>query len=64
MDELSIDRPKNLLVFINPFGGRGKAVKTFNKIVVPIFNLAEIKYQVMRFLLLELNLNALVKLYE
>ncbi|XP_069065381.1 ceramide kinase-like isoform X2 [Pleurodeles waltl] len=38
-------RPKNLLVFINPFGGRGQAVRIYSK-VSPLFQLAGIRTRV------------------
>lgn len=39
-------RPKNLLIFINPFGGKGKAQNIYQKQVEPILELAEIKRKV------------------
>ena len=39
-------RPKRLLVFINPYGGKGKAREIFHRRVVPLFNLARISYEV------------------
>ncbi|XP_059153792.1 ceramide kinase-like [Physella acuta] len=39
-------RPKRLLVFINPFGGKKKAVKIFNEKVRPLFELAGIYSEV------------------
>ncbi|BHF60073.1 hypothetical protein SprV_0100303400 [Sparganum proliferum] len=38
----SVARPRSLLVFINPFGGRRRAEKIFNQRVFPIFELANI----------------------
>ncbi|CAJ0594257.1 unnamed protein product [Cylicocyclus nassatus] len=35
------DRPKNIVVFINPFGGMGKALSIFEQEVEPIFKLIE-----------------------
>lgn len=35
-------RPKNLLVFVNPYGGRKKAVEIYEKQVEPLFKLANI----------------------
>lgn len=40
------DRPKRLLVFINPFGGKQEAPKIFSTKVSPIFALAGITHQV------------------
>ena len=37
---MSEGRPKRLLVFINPFGGVGKAEKVFSEKVKPLFDLA------------------------
>jgi len=39
-------RPKNLLVFINPFGGRGKATSLWESRILPVFQLAGIQSQV------------------
>ncbi|KAM4696069.1 ceramide kinase-like [Rhinophrynus dorsalis] len=39
-------RPKRLLVFINPFGGRGKASKIYSTKVCPLFQLAGIETDV------------------
>jgi ceramide kinase len=39
------DRPKSLLVFINPFGGVGASTSIFKKRVVPIFDLLGISYE-------------------
>ncbi|CAL1527023.1 unnamed protein product [Lymnaea stagnalis] len=39
-------RPKRLLVFINPFGGKRKGVKIFNEKVRPLFELAGIYSEV------------------
>ncbi|KAL3085011.1 hypothetical protein niasHS_010080 [Heterodera schachtii] len=39
-------RPKRLLVFINPFGGKGHAISIWEKEVEPIFKLANIEYEV------------------
>ena len=36
--------PRRLLVFVNPVGGQGKAVKEFEQHVQPLFDLAEIEY--------------------
>lgn len=35
-------RPKRLLVFINPFGGKKRAVKIFREKVQPLFEMAGI----------------------
>lgn len=37
--------PRQLLVFINPAGGPGKAVREFEQHVQPLFELAEIQYK-------------------
>jgi ceramide kinase len=39
-------RPKSLLVFINPIAGRGRAVKTYNDKVAPLFELAGVSTEV------------------
>lgn len=36
-------RPKSLLVFLNPCGGKKQAPKIYEKIVQPLFTLAEVK---------------------
>lgn len=36
------DRPKSLLVFINPYGGKKKAQKVFDEKVASVFDLAGI----------------------
>lgn len=36
-------RPKNLLIFVNPFGGRRTAVRIFERRVKPLLELAEIR---------------------
>ena len=33
-------RPKSLLVFLNPFGGARQALRVWQKVAVPIFDLA------------------------
>ena len=40
LQRVSEGRPKRLLVFINPFGGVGKAEKVFSEKVKPLFDLA------------------------
>ncbi|TKR92904.1 hypothetical protein L596_007470 [Steinernema carpocapsae] len=35
-------RPKNLIIFINPFGGKGKAKQIYERQVKPLFEMAEI----------------------
>ncbi len=37
---------RKFLIFVNPVGGQGKAVVQFEKIVRPLFDLAEIKCDV------------------
>ncbi|GMT28622.1 hypothetical protein PFISCL1PPCAC_19919 [Pristionchus fissidentatus] len=39
-------RPRRILVYINPFGGKGKAPNIYKRYVEPLFELAEIKAQV------------------
>jgi hypothetical protein len=46
LDKSSVHRPKNLLVFINPFGGKGQALSIFNTTVAPLFRAAGVKYKV------------------
>ena len=41
---ISSDRPKKLLIFVNPFGGKGKGPKIFHRKIVPLLKLAGIKY--------------------
>ena len=41
-----VTRPRTLLVFINPFGGRGRATQTWEEKILPIFELAGINSQV------------------
>ncbi|XP_033028702.1 ceramide kinase-like isoform X1 [Lacerta agilis] len=42
-----VTRPKSLLVFINPVGGRGRAVEIYQGQVAPLFTLAGIHVQVL-----------------
>ena len=44
--EESVMIPRHLLVLINPAGGKGKAVNDFKQHVQPLFDLAEINYNV------------------
>jgi len=39
-------RPRRLLVFVNPFGGKGLAQKMYNKKIAPLFKLANINCKV------------------
>lgn len=39
-------RPRRLLVFINPFGGKKKGRKIFHSLVAPLFELAGISSHV------------------
>ena len=41
---LCAERPKRLLVFLNPFGGKKLAKKIFQQRVVPLFSAAGIEY--------------------
>ena len=43
---LGFKRPKRLLIFINPVGGRKQANKIFKEKVNPLFSLAGIKQDV------------------
>lgn len=40
--------PRNYIVYINPFGGQGKAMEIYNKKVQPIFSEAEIRHTVVK----------------
>ncbi|GMR53686.1 hypothetical protein PMAYCL1PPCAC_23881, partial [Pristionchus mayeri] len=42
----ALPRPRRILVYINPFGGKGKAPNIYKKYVEPLFQLAEINAQV------------------
>ncbi|WZZ09293.1 hypothetical protein YC2023_095214 [Brassica napus] len=42
----SLGRPKRLLVFVNPFGGKKSAIKIFEKEVKPLFEDADIQLDV------------------
>lgn len=44
--EESVLVPRHLLVLINPVGGQGKAVAEFTQHVQPLFDLAEINYNI------------------
>jgi hypothetical protein len=46
LEKASLDRPRKVLVFINPFGGKGLAQSIFNNNVAPLFRLAGLKYEV------------------
>jgi ceramide kinase len=46
LEQVAKKRPKRLLVFINPYGGVGKAEKVFETKVKPLFDLTGIRYQV------------------
>uniref|UniRef100_A0A915EK75 DAGKc domain-containing protein n=1 Tax=Ditylenchus dipsaci TaxID=166011 RepID=A0A915EK75_9BILA len=41
-------RPKNLLVFINPFGGKGKADDIYSKKIEPLFQLVGVQPEVIK----------------
>lgn len=43
-----VERPHNLLVVINPVGGRKKALHNFKKKVAPLFNRAHIQTKQMQ----------------
>ena len=42
----SVDRPKKLLIFVNPFGGRGKAKNIFDSKVAPLLRLCGVRHDV------------------
>ena len=42
------NRPKKVLIFINPFGGKGRANQIYTKQVEPIFDLAGIEREVVK----------------
>ena len=42
----SVDRPKKLLIFVNPFGGRGKAKNIFDSKVAPLLRLCGVRFDV------------------
>ena len=46
LSSISLDRPKNLLIFVNPFGGKGKGPKIFHKKIVPLLRLSGINFEV------------------
>ncbi|VDP42892.1 unnamed protein product [Soboliphyme baturini] len=37
------DRPKNLLIFVNPYGGRGRGLRIYQRSVEPLFKVCDIK---------------------
>ena len=43
LDKNKIQRPKRLLVFVNPFGGHKKAVPVYENVAAPIFKLARVE---------------------
>ena len=46
LQSVSVDRPKKLLIFVNPFGGKGKGPIIFHKKVAPLLKLSRIMYDV------------------
>ncbi len=42
LSRAEFERPKNLLVFINPHGGKRKAAKVYREKVAPLLDLAGI----------------------
>ena len=48
VQKLSSDRPKRLLIFINPFGGRKEAEKVFTKKMIPLLNICDVQYKTFR----------------
>lgn len=46
LDKFTASRPKHILVFINPFGGKGQAQNIFNSSVEPLFRAAGVRYTV------------------
>lgn len=51
-----VGRPKRLLVFVNPFGGKKSAVKIFAEQVKPLFEDAQIQLTIQGDLILSLLL--------
>ena len=45
-DDDSVLVPRHLLVFINPVGGPGRGISEFKQHVQPLFDSAEINYNV------------------
>ncbi|XP_066997111.2 ceramide kinase [Anabrus simplex] len=43
----SLDRPKRLLLFVNPYGGKRKGIKIYEKHVKPLFSIAGMDANVM-----------------
>ena len=43
MEQTAEVTPLQLLIFINPFGGPGKAQQLFEEQVLPMFNMAEVQ---------------------
>lgn len=41
-----INRPKNFLFFINPYGGKGKGPQIFSKYVKPVLEISRVKYTI------------------
>ena len=46
LSNVSFDRPKRLLIFINPFGGKGKGPIIFYKKIVPLLRMSGIQFEV------------------
>ena len=46
IDKVSTKRPKKLMVFINPFGGKGEAVEIHKNIVQPLFKQFKIETEI------------------
>ncbi|XP_071118637.1 ceramide kinase-like isoform X2 [Haliotis cracherodii] len=46
LEKCKKDRPSRLLVFINPVGGRGQGEVKYNRVVAPLFKLAQINTEV------------------
>ncbi|KAG9510113.1 Ceramide kinase, partial [Fragariocoptes setiger] len=42
IDSVSSNRPRRLLIFVNPFGGKGRALKIYTKRVAPLLRLARV----------------------
>ena len=47
LNHAKLQRPKNLIVFINPFGGKGQAWKINESIIQPLFRKCHIETQVL-----------------
>ena len=46
MSKFAFNKPKNLLIFINPFGGKGEAIRIHSTIVQPLFKQFNVQSEV------------------